>query len=52
MKKAVGLSPIVSLIALIIGGKLAGIIGVLLAIPTTLFIETIVLEILSYRKTS
>ena len=52
MKKAVGLSPIISLIALIIGGKLAGIIGVLLAIPTTLFIETIVLEILASKKNS
>ncbi|MEK7634077.1 MAG: AI-2E family transporter [Patescibacteria group bacterium] len=44
MKKAVGIHPIITLIALVIGGKLAGIMGVLLAIPTTIFIETILIE--------
>jgi len=44
MKKAVGLNPIITLIALIVGGKLAGVLGVLLAIPTTLFLETILIE--------
>jgi len=33
MKKAVGMNPVVILIALMIGGKLAGLLGVLLAIP-------------------
>ncbi len=33
MKKTVGLNPIISIIALIIGAKLAGVAGVLLAIP-------------------
>ena len=41
MKKAVGLNPIVTLAALIIGGRVGGILGILLAIPTTLFIESI-----------
>jgi predicted PurR-regulated permease PerM len=50
MKRAVGLNPIVTLIALIIGGKLAGIIGVLLAIPVTLFIETVLVEILKHQE--
>jgi len=44
MKKATGLHPIITLIAMVIGGKLAGIIGVLLAVPTTIFIETILIE--------
>jgi predicted PurR-regulated permease PerM len=44
MKKIVGIHPIITLIALIIGGKLAGIIGVLIAVPTTIFIETILIE--------
>ncbi|MEX1052252.1 MAG: AI-2E family transporter [Patescibacteria group bacterium] len=44
MRKAVGLNPIVTLAALIIGGRVGGFLGVLIAIPVTLFIETIVTE--------
>ncbi|MDD5043880.1 MAG: AI-2E family transporter [Patescibacteria group bacterium] len=33
MQKAVGLNPIVSIVAILIGAKLAGVIGALLAIP-------------------
>lgn len=44
MKKIIGLHPIITLIALIVGGKLAGVLGVLLAVPTTIFIETLLLE--------
>ena len=36
MQKAVGFSPIVTLIAILIGGKLFGFLGALLSIPTTL----------------
>lgn len=40
MKKAVGLSPLVVVAALLIGAKLGGIFGILLAIPlTTVFAE-------------
>lgn len=45
MKRAVGLDPIVTLITLIVGGKIGGILGVLLAIPLLLFVETLILEI-------
>ena len=44
MKKVVGLHPIITLMALIIGGKLAGVLGVLLAVPITIFIETVLIE--------
>ena len=50
MKKAVGIHPIITLIALIIGGKLAGIMGVILAIPTTIFLETILIEMNKFDK--
>ncbi len=50
MKKAVGIHPIITLIALIIGGKLAGIMGVILAIPTTIFLETILIEVNKFDK--
>lgn len=42
MKKAVGLPPLVTIIALMIGGKIAGIPGALLAIPFLVTIQTIV----------
>ena len=43
MKRAVGLTPIVTLIALIVGGKLGGVMGILLAIPLFLFLETVLM---------
>ncbi len=49
MKKAVGLNPIVTLLALLIGGKIGGVVGVLLAIPFTLFLETLIIELLKGR---
>lgn len=45
MKRAVGLDPIITLAALIMGGKIGGILGVLLAIPLLLFIGTFYFEI-------
>ncbi len=52
MKKAVGLNPIITLIALLIGGKLAGVLGVLLAIPITVFLETMIIELMNVPKTA
>ncbi len=46
MRQAVGLNPILTLIALILGGRIGGVLGVLLAIPLLLFIETIVAEVM------
>jgi len=40
VKKVVGVPPIISIIALVIGGKLAGFLGIILAVPiATIFIE-------------
>lgn len=50
MKKAVGIHPIITLIALIVGGKLAGIMGVILAIPTAIFLETVLIEMNRFDK--
>ncbi len=50
MRKAVGLHPIVTLIALIVGGKLAGVLGVLLSVPMVLVIETVLVEAIKKRK--
>lgn len=50
MKKAVGLNPIATLMALIIGGKLAGVLGILLSVPIMLFLETGLIEVLKIRR--
>ncbi|MGB9707171.1 MAG: AI-2E family transporter [Microgenomates group bacterium] len=50
MKNAVGLNPIITLVALLIGGRVGGALGVLLAIPLTLFIETLILEIIKNQS--
>lgn len=50
MKKVTGLHPVATLIALVIGGKIAGILGVILAIPTTIFVETVLIETQKVRK--
>ena len=42
MKKAVGLHPILTLIVLVVGGRYAGILGMLFAIPLALVAETII----------
>jgi predicted PurR-regulated permease PerM len=44
MERAVGLNPVISIVALLIGAKLAGIVGVILAIPVTTAIVVIVKE--------
>ncbi|MBI4225902.1 AI-2E family transporter [Candidatus Roizmanbacteria bacterium] len=50
MKKAVGLNPIITLVALLVGGKTGGVLGVLLAIPITVFLETILIEMVNAPK--
>ena len=52
MKKAVGLNPILTLIALLLGGRIGGILGVLLAIPILLFVETILHEYVPHARTA
>jgi predicted PurR-regulated permease PerM len=50
MRRAVGLNPILTLAALIVGGKLGGILGLLLAIPITLCVETVVSEMANMKS--
>ncbi|MCL4363781.1 AI-2E family transporter [Patescibacteria group bacterium] len=44
MKKVTGLHPIVTLVVLLVAGQIAGILGVLLAVPATIFVTTILKE--------
>ncbi len=45
MRRAVGLDPIATLVFLIVGGKIGGIIGILLSIPILLFLGTFLTEL-------
>ncbi|MEK7543446.1 MAG: AI-2E family transporter [Patescibacteria group bacterium] len=41
LKKSVGLSPIVTIFALMVGGRLAGVVGAVLAVPVVLVLQSI-----------
>ncbi len=41
LRKSVGLSPIVTIFALMVGGRLAGIVGAILAVPIVLVLQVI-----------
>ena len=45
MQKAVGLNPIISIVALLIGVKIGGFVGILLAIPVATAVSVIIREI-------
>jgi len=50
MKKSVGLPPLLTIIALMVGGKLAGIAGAILAVPIVLIIQEIIQEYVGSEK--
>ncbi len=45
MERAVGLHPLVTLLALMVGGKLAGVVGALLAVPVLVVAQTVLLDV-------
>ena len=52
MQKAVGLNPIVSIIAIIVGAKLAGVLGAILAIPIATTLSVILDDVLKQADSS
>jgi predicted PurR-regulated permease PerM len=51
VSKSVHLHPVTVLLAVLIGGKLFGILGMLLSVPVTAFIKVVVHEsIINYRR--
>lgn len=50
MQKAIGVSPFIILVALLVGGKLAGVMGVLMAVPTVAAISVLTKEWPNIRK--
>ncbi len=49
MSRQVGVSAVVVIIALLIGGNLLGIVGALLAVPTAAILQVLVMEIIEMR---
>lgn len=50
MKRAVGLSPIITIISVILGARLLGIVGIILAVPTATIINILVSDIANVDK--
>lgn len=50
MSKASGLNPVIVIISLLVGAKVAGMIGVLLAVPTVIIITTFLEDFLEEKK--
>lgn len=50
MQKAVGLNPVVSIVAFMIGAKIFGVVGALFAIPVTTAGSVILMEFLRFRR--
>lgn len=50
MKKVTGLPPLVTFLSLLIGGRLAGLAGVLLSVPVVLALQTLISEFLAIKK--
>ena len=50
MERQVGVSAVVVIIALLIGGNLLGILGALLAVPSAAILQVLLLEILDQRE--
>jgi predicted PurR-regulated permease PerM len=50
MQKAVGLNPLISIVALLVGAKLFGFIGALLAIPVATAVSAVLSELYKYSR--
>ena len=50
MKRAVGLNPLVVILAIAVGGRLLGVVGGILAVPITVVAQIIVADLLKERK--
>src|SRR3989344_4422777 len=51
MQKAVGINPVLSIVALLVGAKLFGIPGAILAIPVTTACSVAIMEVYKFQRT-
>lgn len=52
LRKSVGLSPILTIFALMVGGRLAGIVGAMLAVPIMLVLQVVLRTLVSRKPDS
>ncbi len=52
MKKAVGLNPVVIILSLLVGAKLAGVLGIVLAVPFVTAIKIVIEDFLNKKETT
>ena len=52
MERQVGVSALIVIIALLIGGSLLGIVGAILAVPTAAILQVLFIELLPEEVTS
>jgi predicted PurR-regulated permease PerM len=52
MQRQVGVSPVTVIVSLLVGGKLLGIVGAILAIPTAAIIQVVLGEVFKDRQSS
>lgn len=50
MKKAVGMNPVVVVVAMLVGAQIAGIAGILLAIPATTAISVLINDLIEHKE--
>jgi predicted PurR-regulated permease PerM len=50
MERQVGISPVTVILALLIGGKLLGILGAILAVPTAAILQVVVTEFAAQER--
>lgn len=50
MEKSVGLHPVIIIIAMLVGGQLAGVLGIILAIPVTTIVSIILEDMYSHKQ--
>jgi predicted PurR-regulated permease PerM len=50
MERQVGISPVTVILALLIGGKLLGILGAILAVPTAAILQVVIAELTSQER--
>lgn len=50
MQKTVGINPLVTILSLVIGAKIGGVMGAILAIPAVLVIQVVASQIFSSNR--
>jgi predicted PurR-regulated permease PerM len=50
MERQVGISPVTVILALLVGGKLLGILGAILAVPTAAILQVVIAEVMSQER--